>query len=109
MQSIDAAKTIISDNAGITIELYDATYTNSSNVITRFLDEDVIIMLPSKSILADGVGDMATVAHPLANYTYGYYTWQETKNDPYVLEVGVGLDAFPRIIHPEALLNAKIA
>lgn len=110
MLSMKAAKNYIEENAGVTVVLYDTTYTaEDGNGTTRFLEENTIIMLPSASVLPEGLGDTARVAHPLANYSPGYYTWQETKQDPYGLELGVGMDAFPRIMHPEALLNAKIA
>jgi hypothetical protein len=109
MLSIKAAKQFIEDNTGLTVVLYDTTYTaEDGSGTTRFLTENTIIMLPSKSVLPEGLGDTARVAHPLAGYTPGYYTWQKENQDPYGLELGVGLDAFPRIKHPEALLNAVV-
>lgn len=99
------AKKFIEDNAEVKIVLYNTRYTDETgNTVTRFLSEDTIIMLPSTV----EVGDTARVSHPLADYTPGYYTWQDEKKDPYGLEVGVGLDAFPRIKHPEVLLNAVV-
>jgi hypothetical protein len=100
-----AAKKLIEDNAEVTVILYNTRYTNEAgDTASRFLAENKIIMLPSTV----QIGDTARVAHPLANYTPGYYTWQDEKKDPYGLEVGVGLDAFPRIMHPEVLLNAVV-
>lgn len=109
MLSIKAAKQFIEDNTGLSVILYDTTYTAEDGTgTTRFLAENKIIMLPSTAVLPEGVGDTARVAHPLAGYTPGYYTWQKEEQDPYGLEIGVGLDAFPRIKHPEALLNAIV-
>lgn len=107
--SIKKTLEFLEDNAGIKVVLYDAKYTDETGTTrSRFLAEDKIIMLPSASELPEGVGDTATVGHPLADYAPGYYTWQETKKDPYGLEVGVGISAFPRITHPEALLVADV-
>jgi hypothetical protein len=109
MMSIDKAREVIQDNANINIILYDTMYTDETGATTsRFLAENKIIMLPSKNILPEGVGDTARVGHPLANYTAGYYSWSEEKKDPYGVFAGVGLDAFPRIIHPEVLFNATV-
>ncbi len=106
MLSLTKAQQVIEENTGIKIELYDSTYTNASGrTITRFLAENTVIMLAPTS---DGIGDTARVMHPLADYKPGYYTWTEEKKDPYGIEAGVGLDAFPRIKHPEALFNAKV-
>jgi hypothetical protein len=109
LNSVAMAKTIMEDNLGVTIVIYDSTYTDEKGGgITRFLPANTIIMLPSTNQLPAGVGDTARVGHPLANYTPGYYSWQDTEMDPYCLEIGVGLDAFPRIKHPEALFNAIV-
>lgn len=109
LQSIDMAKTIVQDNTGLKIRIYDSTYTNEAGTtVTRFLAENKIIMLPSTDILPEGVGKTARVAHPLSGYTQGYYSWTEEKKDPYGIEGGVGLDCFPMITHPEALLNAIV-
>ena len=109
LQSVEQARRIIEDNTGLNIEIYDTTYTaDDGSGITRFLPQNTIIMLPSANILPEGVGKTITVGHPLANYTPGYYVWEETKMDPYGLEVGVGYDAFPAITHPEALFNAVV-
>lgn len=107
MMSLTKAQQVIEENTGIKIELYDSTYTSEDGgTITRFLAENKIIMLASN--IPDGIGDTARVMHPLADYTPGYYSWTEEKKDPYGIEAGVGLDAFPRIKHPEALFNATV-
>ncbi len=107
--SVEKAREVIEDNTGLKIRIYDATYSDKDGkTFTRFLAADTIIMLASKDSLPDGIGRTARVGHPLANYKPGHYTWQETVKDPYGLEVGIGIDAFPMIKHPEALLNAKV-
>lgn len=106
MMSLTKAQQVIEENTGIKIELYDTTYTSEDGTtVTRFLPENKVIMLASVS---DGIGDIVRVMHPLAGYTPGYYSWTEEKKDPYGIEAGVGLDAFPRIKHPEALFNATV-
>ena len=107
--SIKAAKEYLEDNAEITIVMYDTRYSDENGSASyRFLPENAFIMVPSKSQLPEGVGDTATTGHPLADFEPGYYTWQDTKKDPYGLEVGVGLSAFPRIIHPEAIATGTL-
>jgi hypothetical protein len=107
MLSLVKAQQVIEANTGLKIELYDSTYTSEDGLtVTRFLAENKIIMLPSS--IDGGLGDTARVMHPLANYNPGYYSWTTEKNDPYGIEAGVGLDAFPRIKHPEALFNATV-
>jgi len=107
--SFNAAKQYIEENAGVNVILYDTTYTaDDGSGTTRFLAENKVILLPSKNVLPEGLGDTARVGHPLSGYTPGYYTWQNEEMDPYGLEIGVGLDAFPRIKHPEVLLNANV-
>jgi len=109
MMSLSKAKEVIQDNADINIILYDTMYTDEVGTTTsRFLAENKIIMFPSRAILPEGVGDTARVGHPLANYTPGYYSWSEEKKDPYGVFAGVGLDAFPRLKHPEVLFNAIV-
>ena len=106
MLSLTKAQQVIEENTGIKIELYDSTYTDEFGAtVTRFLAENKIIMLADTS---DGIGDTVRVMHPLADYAPGYYSWTTEKNDPYGIEAGVGLDAFPRIKHPEALFNAMV-
>jgi len=107
--SPNKTQSYVESELGISIILYNTRYTDEEGTTTsRMLAEDKIIMLPSKELLPDGIGDTARVGHALANYTPGYYTWTEEKKDPYAMFAGVGLDAFPRIIHPEVLLNAKV-
>jgi len=109
MLSVEKAKEVIEDNAGIKIRVYDAAYTDiHGDNRTRFLPQNKIIMLPSKEQMPEGLGKTFRTGHPLADYTPGYYTWQEPKSDPYGLEVGVGMDCFPAIQHPEALFNADV-
>jgi len=107
--SPDRTKSFVESELGISIILYNTRYTNENGSTTsRILAENKIIMLPSKELLPDGIGDTARVGHALADYTPGYYTWTQEKKDPYALYAGVGLDAFPRIIHPEVLANAEV-
>lgn len=109
VMSSKKAQQLIEDELGLKITVYDSRYTDEAGTTsTRFLDENRLIMLPSLEQLPDGVGDTATVGHPLADFVPGHYTWQDESKDPYGLEVGVGLSAFPRIKHPETMLNAVL-
>ena len=103
------AKEFVESELDVNIILYNSRYTSENGLTTtRFLAEDKIIMLPSSNILPEGLGDTARVGHPLANYTPGYYTWTKEEQDPYGVFAGVGLDAFPRVKHPEVLFNADV-
>jgi major capsid protein E len=103
--SDEKTKQLVENEVGVSIMIYDAKYTDEQgDNLTRFLPEAQIIMIASKS----KVGVTFRIGHAHANYVPGHYTWQETKTDPYGLEVGVGLDAFPAVQSPETLLNATV-
>lgn len=109
LMALKRAQEVLEDQTEVKIILYNSRYTSEDGSTTaRFLDENKVIMLPSKNVLPEGVGDTARVGHPLNGYTPGYYFWTEEKKDPYGLFGGVGLDAFPRIKHPEVLFNARV-
>jgi hypothetical protein len=108
--NIGDVKGIMSDNAELNIIPYNALYTAANGTRTRMLDENMIILLPDKTLPnGDPFADTATTPHPLNNYQSGFYTWRDEKKDPYGLEVGTGITAFPRLYHPETILTAVVA
>jgi hypothetical protein len=108
--SVSDVTNIIQDRLALNIVVYEARYTDSSNVVQRFLDEGRIILLPLMSSLTgqERFGDTAYVPHPHNNYTGSYYTWTDTKKDPWGIEVGVGLTALPRVYQPSVILTADV-
>ncbi len=107
--NISAVSDILTDNAQLNIIPYNGLYTASNGTRTRMLAENTIILLPDQTLPnGDPLADTATVPHPLNNYQSGKYTWREEKKDPYGIEVGVGISAFPRLYHPETILTAVV-
>jgi len=87
--------------------VYDANYTvlneDGTKTSTRFLDANKLIMYAPQDL-----GSTLTCPHPHADYSTGFYGWEEDKTDPYGHEVGVGITCFPLIRHPELLLNSTL-
>jgi hypothetical protein len=114
--SVQAAQDLVQRETGLTIHIYESKFTNkaANGTVTtsRFLDHRYIVLLPDPGLGGEvpegSVGDVATAPHPLNNFQPGVYTWQDVSKDPYGLEVGVGILAFPRVFHPEALFNAQV-
>lgn len=83
---------------------YDARITSRSYSATgvpsvsrdRLLDDKYILLLP-----ASAAGRMATSPNPIDFAGTGLYSWTQSHQDPWVLETGVGINAFPELIWPE--------
>lgn len=55
-------------------------------------------------ILPDGpVGYMATSPNPIDFGGTGLYSWTQNHQDPWIVETGVGINAFPNMIYPEKI------
>jgi hypothetical protein len=102
----EAAKTIVQQQTGLTFIEYDSVYRTrpiGSTTITnnRFLPENGIIFLPEDSDIAEvddtGIGFAKTLTspHPEGNWSAGYYEWEEETKDPWGLNRGSGIKAFP--------------
>lgn len=107
--SVSAVKRFIEEEAGVEIVTYDTKYTDETGGNTeRFMPVNKLIMLPSAEDLTDGIGDTAQTGHPHNGFVPGFYNWEESKQDPYGVTVGVGRICFPRIKHPDAILTADL-
>lgn len=97
-----------SGDLGLDIVEYEARYHDDAGALQRFLAEERIIMLPDIDQMngTQRFGDTAYTPHPHNNYTGSFYAFEETKTDPWGIEVGVGLTALPRIYQPSVILTA---
>ena len=97
-------KGLFSQFLGLEIIPYDALLTTRSYsaagvpsvVRSRILDEKHIILAPSSAL-----GVMATSPNPIDFATTGLYSWTKQESDPWVVENGVGINAFPDFKWPE--------
>ena len=109
--SIKQVKSLLQDHTGLAISIYDAMYHTRASTgtltSTRMLDYHKIILYPS-NLPTPGLGRNLTCPHPHGNYQPGFYTWDDTKKDPWGYEVGVGIKCFPVIYQPRTLLNATV-
>lgn len=102
-----AAVELLQAQTGVTFIPYDSVYRTrpvGSTTVTanRFTDLTSVIFLPSESdvSLADdtGIGFAKTLTspHPAGNWSPGYYEWErEFGVDPWGLDAGTGIKAFP--------------
>lgn len=107
MMTVTDAVNFVQSKLNLTVVLYDSTYQDSNKVYQRYMPENKVILIPDLSDLPEGLGDTAVTGHAHNNYQPGYYTWTEQKADPYGVFVGVGIEAFPRLMHPEVLYTVN--
>lgn len=97
---------ILEDATGVTFKTYDGLYRSrpmGSTTITnvRYTSSNKIMFKPSASDLAqidaDGMGFAKTLTSPHAegNWTPGFYEWEKTNVDPWTVDRGTGVKAFP--------------
>ena len=63
---------------------------------SRILSEKHILILPSSQL-----GTMATSPNPIDFGNTGMYSWTQNHQDPWIVETGVGINAFPNFVWPE--------
>lgn len=90
---------------------YDAVYRTrpvGSTTITnnRFFSDNKILLLPNPADVdalddAIGFGRTLTSPHPEGNWTPGYYEWEKEMTDPWGVDRGTGIKAFPVFPHLE--------
>jgi hypothetical protein len=112
------AAEFIEDQTEMTFIVYDAVYTTrplGSNTLTqnRFVRENSMIFLPSAASVdaiddAIGFGKTLTAPHPEGNWTSGYYEWEKEDRDPWGVDFGTGIKAFPVMPHLDLTLVAKV-
>lgn len=97
---------LVRRQTGLTFIEYDSVYRTRSIggttiVNNRFLDERDIIFLPDEADITDvddtglGFGKTLTAPHPEGNWQSGYYEWEQETRDPWGLDRGAGIKAFP--------------
>jgi len=100
-----AALQVVQNATGVTFTEYDAVYRTrpiGSTVITnnRFFPQNRILFLPDENDVAEfsnelGLGRMLTSPHPEGNWQPGFYEWEQETRDPWGLNRGTGVKAFP--------------
>ena len=108
-----ATLAIVQQQTSLQFIEYDSVYRSravgaSSFTINRFLPENRIIFLPDEADINEfdetglGMGRMLTSPHPAGNWTPGFYAWEkEFGADPWGLDMGTGVKAFPVFPHME--------
>lgn len=103
---------------GWRFRIYDAqwswrehdTTTNDLNKVTvkrqRFLPTNKVIITPDN--VEDGLGDFATSPSKANNWRPGKFTWNKENENPWTTEIGIGLNGWPRITHPETIYVLQV-
>lgn len=104
-----AAQAIVERQTGLTFIEYDSVYRTrtvggSTIVNNRFLPQNAVIFLPDPGDVAEigselGFGKTLTSPHPEGNWQPGFYEWEEETKDPWGLNRGTGIKAFPVFPH----------
>lgn len=106
-----AAQQVVERATGLEFIEYDAVYRTrpvGSTTITnnRFLTDTKIFFLPDAEDVAElddtiGFGKTLTSPHPEGNFQPGFYEWEQETKDPWGLDRGTGIKAFPVFPHLE--------
>lgn len=106
-----AAQAVVERATGITFIEYDSVYRTrpvGGTVITnnRFMSDKKIYFLPDPADVDElddmiGFGKTLTSPHPEGNWTSGFYEWEQETKDPWGLDRGAGIKAFPVFPHLE--------
>jgi hypothetical protein len=102
----DSAISIVEQATGVTFIETDGVYRTrpvGSKVITntRFFPINRIVFLPNDEDLSDvddtGIGFAKTLTspHPESNWNTGFYEWEKEERDPWGMDAGTGIKAFP--------------
>ena len=114
-----AALAVVERQTGISFIEYDAVYrTRSVGGTTftnnRFLSDNKIWFLPDPQDVAEiddsplGFGRTLTSPHPEGNWAPGYYEWEESTKDPWGVNRGVGVKAFPVFPHMDLTFSMAV-
>lgn len=106
-----AAQEILERQTGIQFTEYDAVYRTrpvGSTTVTnhRFLSDNKIYFLPDPADVDElddtiGFGRTLTSPHPEGLWQPGFYEWERETVDPWGLDRGTGVKAFPLFPHLE--------
>ena len=113
------AKQIVSNATGVTFTEYDSVYRTrpiGSTTITnnRFMAQEKVLFLPDPADVSDlsdgslGFGKTLTSPHPEGNWGTGFYEWEEETKDPWGVNRGTGVKAFPVLPHLELTFTMSV-
>lgn len=113
-----AALAVIERQTGVRFTEYDATYSTrpigDKNITrNRFLPQHSVIFLPDENDLSEisneiGFGKTLTSPHPEGNWQSGFYEWEEETKDPWGLNRGTGIKAFPVFPHMDLTFKMDV-
>ena len=114
-----AALAVVQRQTGVTFTEYDAVYRTrpvGSTTFTnnRFLSDNKIYFLPDPQDVAElddtplGFGRTLTSPHPEGNWSSGYYEWEESTKDPWGVNRGTGVKAFPVFPHMDLTFTMAV-
>lgn len=105
------ARDILETQTGLAITEYDSVYRTrpvGGQTVTnhRFLSDNKIYLLPDPADVDElddmiGFGRTLTSPHPEGNWQPGFYEWERETVDPWGLDRGTGIKAFPVFPHLE--------
>lgn len=109
---VDAVRQRVQSATNLEFIVYDSVYRtraqgSNTTVNNRFLSDNKVYFLPDAADLeaiddAIGFGKTLTSPHPEGGWTSGFYEWEkDTGPDPWGLDVGTGIKAFPVLPHME--------
>lgn len=113
------AKGVVKQQTGVDTIEYDSVYRTrpvGSTTITnnRFLDERDIIFFPDDADIAEvddtgiGFGKTLSAPHPEGNWQAGFYEWERETVDPWGLDRGTGVKAFPIFPHMQFTFTMRV-
>jgi len=102
------------DYLGIRPRIYSAQYTyrtvgtSDPSDITinriRMLNTNKVLFVPRGT----QIGDFATSPAQANNWRPGRFTWRKEEQNPWRMEIGVGINGFPRMIKPECIFVVQV-
>lgn len=114
-----AAQAVVERQTNLQFTVYDSVYRTrpiGSNVVTnnRFLSENKVFFLPAEEDINDleegmlGFGKTLTSPHPEGNWTSGFYEWERETVDPWGVDRGTGIKAFPIFPHMDLTYSMTV-
>jgi hypothetical protein len=113
-----AALQVVERATGIQFIEYDSVYRTrpvGSTTITnnQFFPQNRILFLPDPNDVAEignelGLGRVLTSPHPEGNWQPGFYEWEQETKDPWGLNRGTGVKAFPVFPHMDLTFTMDV-
>lgn len=113
-----AAQAIIEQQTGVRFAVYDSVYRTralgSTTVVNnRFMSENKVLFLPDPDDVAElddaiGFAKTLTSPHPEGNWTSGFYEYEIETRDPWGLDRGTGIKAFPVFPHMDLTYTMSV-